>query len=741
MAYSARIDELEKKFSENARRYFAPLANEYRKAGDLDRAIEICRAHLPQQPGHMSGHVVYGQALYESRQLEEAKTVFEAALALDPENLIALRHLGDIARDSSDPDSARMWYLRVLDADPRNDEVAGMLAELDAAAQAAQSTASGEPVAGASGWGDINPEQSPTAADTEETSPEHAASAAEAAPAEGPAEDPARGVEATDDAEASPAAPGPIDVAELGLEPMPSDSAAAAAAMVDRPRDKSGDRDEPQHRQGTERPEAPSLDRMLNDAFATDEGGGESARDPLASAAFARPESAEGVIAPAGPAAASGARAAESPPALDDNAFAEVDALFDEISPPGERAARKTGSGNAIPAPQTSSGIESESAVGSERADADRASATAGVTGDAMFGDVDLGPGASQSAAEGNTVPGLETREFVPPPRETGSSKTSRDTGSMAVSGLTSFEQPSGEDSSTRAAFVTETMAELYLQQGFTAEALDIYRQLLEQNPADTNLRDRIQQLELGGRTSLSVAAVSSQVIEAAQQRHAARPVRTVRSFFGRLAGHQVHPREQAGGEAEEWPESAAREPEESPASASSEKRGEGTDRAPRWMPEGEPAEGAPAAGGTEPSAPSVIGDLFAENAVDDADEAAASMLASAFSPSFRGNDEPAVQSGSASSPSGGGASASAGGKAAHTAGRELSLDQVFRDSENRAPRKSGGYSFDQFFSDGSQPETRSRQTPAEGTGSAGSDEPEGDLEQFTAWLEGLKRK
>src|SRR5918993_2110581 len=140
MANSARIDELEKKFSENGRRYFAPLANEYRKAGDLDRAIEICRAHLPQQPGHMSGHIVYGQALYESRQLDEAKTVFEAALALDPENLIALRHLGDIARDSGDPATARGWYLRVLDADPRNDEVGGMLAELDAAGAVAAMT-------------------------------------------------------------------------------------------------------------------------------------------------------------------------------------------------------------------------------------------------------------------------------------------------------------------------------------------------------------------------------------------------------------------------------------------------------------------------------------------------------------------------------------------------------------------------------------------------------------------------
>src|SRR5687768_14637916 len=164
MAYSARIDELEKKFSENARRYFAPLANEYRKAGDLDRAIEICRAHLPQQPGHMSGHIVYGQALYESRQLDEAKTVFEAALALDPENLIALRHLGDIARDSADAATARTWYLRVLDADPRNDEVAAMLAELDAAAAGAPPPASDAPPTDSSsvGWGDINPERTPT---------------------------------------------------------------------------------------------------------------------------------------------------------------------------------------------------------------------------------------------------------------------------------------------------------------------------------------------------------------------------------------------------------------------------------------------------------------------------------------------------------------------------------------------------------------------------------------------------
>src|SRR5919108_6112962 len=131
MASSARIDELRKKFEENPRRYFAPLANEYRKAGDIEQAIAICREYLPQQPGHMSGHIVYGQALYEARQVEEAKTVFETALALDPENLIALRHLGDIALLVGDANAARMWYGRVLEADPRNEEIQAQLASLD----------------------------------------------------------------------------------------------------------------------------------------------------------------------------------------------------------------------------------------------------------------------------------------------------------------------------------------------------------------------------------------------------------------------------------------------------------------------------------------------------------------------------------------------------------------------------------------------------------------------------------
>jgi tetratricopeptide (TPR) repeat protein len=130
MQSSPRIEELRQKFHENPRRYFAPLANEYRKAGDPEQAIAICRAHLTQQPGHMSGHVVYGQALYDAGRIDEANTVFRQALALDPENMIVLRHLGDIARQRGEIEEARSWYSRALDGDPQDTEVAAYLAEL-----------------------------------------------------------------------------------------------------------------------------------------------------------------------------------------------------------------------------------------------------------------------------------------------------------------------------------------------------------------------------------------------------------------------------------------------------------------------------------------------------------------------------------------------------------------------------------------------------------------------------------
>lgn len=130
MADSARIEDLRKRYHENPRRFFAPLANEYRKSGFLDRAILLCEKHLAEQPENMNGLVVYGQTLFEAGRQDDARDPFERALKLDPENLIALRQLGDIARLAGDVPTAKGWYDRVLEFDRRNDEVLELLEQM-----------------------------------------------------------------------------------------------------------------------------------------------------------------------------------------------------------------------------------------------------------------------------------------------------------------------------------------------------------------------------------------------------------------------------------------------------------------------------------------------------------------------------------------------------------------------------------------------------------------------------------
>ena len=129
----SRLDEITKRYEENPRRFFAPLANAYRKAGELSRSISLCQRYLQDQPGNLHGQVVYGRALFDAGRLDEAGVIFGVALALDPEHLITLRQLGDIARLKHEAIEAIEWYKRVLDADPRNDEVLALVNELNAA--------------------------------------------------------------------------------------------------------------------------------------------------------------------------------------------------------------------------------------------------------------------------------------------------------------------------------------------------------------------------------------------------------------------------------------------------------------------------------------------------------------------------------------------------------------------------------------------------------------------------------
>jgi tetratricopeptide (TPR) repeat protein len=254
MANSALIDDLLKQFAENPRRVFARLANEYRKRGELDSAIEICRSHVPLQPGYISGHIVLGQALYESGSLEEARSAFETALALDPENLIALRHMGDIARSTGGTESARGWYRQLLEIDPQNEEVAAQLESLGAHSATPDSAPEADAEA-MRGWGDVNPEAVDLAMESDALSGSDVESGGETEVAlEGAAQESAAVESAVPEAEATAAS---------------TDDALALDEIFDFP--ESAEREEAASEDAAEEPPIATIEGLEATSFESDE--------------------------------------------------------------------------------------------------------------------------------------------------------------------------------------------------------------------------------------------------------------------------------------------------------------------------------------------------------------------------------------------------------------------------------------------------------------------------------------
>ena len=153
VAYTSEIEKLEKRWAENPKgRNFAPLADAYRKAGELDKALELCTAGLELHPDYVSAHIVFGRCLIDQKNDPGASDVFRKVLTLDPENVLALKILAEIAERGGRHDEAAEWLTRLLAADPMNGDAAEHLARAKSkAAQAASKqgppTPAHEPVA------------------------------------------------------------------------------------------------------------------------------------------------------------------------------------------------------------------------------------------------------------------------------------------------------------------------------------------------------------------------------------------------------------------------------------------------------------------------------------------------------------------------------------------------------------------------------------------------------------------
>jgi len=86
--------------------------------GKYSKAVEICREYLEEHPHLLSGRLILARALYHAGQTESAETQFYRVLAADPDNLVALKYLGDLKFAGGDEHGALANYRRVLEIDP-----------------------------------------------------------------------------------------------------------------------------------------------------------------------------------------------------------------------------------------------------------------------------------------------------------------------------------------------------------------------------------------------------------------------------------------------------------------------------------------------------------------------------------------------------------------------------------------------------------------------------------------------
>jgi len=126
------IERLKEKISRDPNsKLFVPLAEEYKKAGMLDEAIEVLTGGLENQPGYLSARVSLGKIFIDRGMLHEAQREFEKVIASIPDNLYAHKKLAEIYKELGDKDKATKELRTVLKLNPLDDWAAASLSEIE----------------------------------------------------------------------------------------------------------------------------------------------------------------------------------------------------------------------------------------------------------------------------------------------------------------------------------------------------------------------------------------------------------------------------------------------------------------------------------------------------------------------------------------------------------------------------------------------------------------------------------
>lgn len=113
---SPKKEELPKVDPKIAAAYEAALSE--MRAGKTAKAEKALQALTAQYPNYSGPQANLGILYFHQNKLEEAKAAFQAALKINPKNVVSLNHLGIISRGAGDFKQAQAYYEKALQIDP-----------------------------------------------------------------------------------------------------------------------------------------------------------------------------------------------------------------------------------------------------------------------------------------------------------------------------------------------------------------------------------------------------------------------------------------------------------------------------------------------------------------------------------------------------------------------------------------------------------------------------------------------
>ena len=130
---TSEIAKLTERLSKDPKsKLFVPLAEEYKKIGDIEMAMAVLTEGLKNNPGYVTAKSFLGRLLLDTGELSEAQKEFEEVIKAIPDNVLAQRKLGDIHVLQGRAQEALLFFKAVLAVNPRDLELNTLVADIEA---------------------------------------------------------------------------------------------------------------------------------------------------------------------------------------------------------------------------------------------------------------------------------------------------------------------------------------------------------------------------------------------------------------------------------------------------------------------------------------------------------------------------------------------------------------------------------------------------------------------------------